>query len=79
VKLEPITSKKDIHLDDAHAKGKGKAKDEAELEEECDVETARISELQRVLYADARYALLVVLQGATPPARTARSGTCSPP
>jgi PPK2 family polyphosphate:nucleotide phosphotransferase len=63
VKLEPITSKKDIHLDDAHASVKGKAKDEAELEEECDAETARISELQRVLYADARYALLVVLQG----------------
>src|ERR1700704_3980619 len=63
VKLEPVRSKHDIHLDDSHARVKGKAKDDAELEAECDVETARISELQRVLYADARYALLVVLQG----------------
>ena len=63
MKLEPVRSKHDIHLDDSHARVKGKAKDDAELEAECDVETARISELQRVLYADARYALLVVLQG----------------
>jgi PPK2 family polyphosphate:nucleotide phosphotransferase len=63
VKLEPIRSRHDIHLDDSHARVKGKVKDDAELEAECDVETARISELQRVLYADTRYALLVVLQG----------------
>jgi PPK2 family polyphosphate:nucleotide phosphotransferase len=63
VKLEPVTSKKDIHLDDAHATIKGKAKDDEELEQETQRETSRISELQRVLYADARYALLVVLQG----------------
>ena len=43
MKLEPITGKKDIHLDDAHARVKGKVKEEAELEDECDIETARIS------------------------------------
>jgi PPK2 family polyphosphate:nucleotide phosphotransferase len=63
VKLEPITSKKDIHLDDSHASVKGKVKDDEELEEEAEAETSRISDLQRVLYADGRYALLVVLQG----------------
>jgi PPK2 family polyphosphate:nucleotide phosphotransferase len=63
VKLEPITGKHDIHLDDSHARVKGTIKDDEELEEETEVETSRISELQRVLYADARYALLVVLQG----------------
>jgi PPK2 family polyphosphate:nucleotide phosphotransferase len=63
VKIEPITSKKDIHLDDSHARVTGKVKDDEELEEEAKVETSRIAELQQVLYADARYALLVVLQG----------------
>jgi PPK2 family polyphosphate:nucleotide phosphotransferase len=63
VKLEPITGKHDIHLDDSHARVKGTIKDDEALEEETEVETSRISELQRVLYADARYALLVVLQG----------------
>jgi PPK2 family polyphosphate:nucleotide phosphotransferase len=63
VKIEPITSKKDIHLDDSHARVRGKVKDDEELEEEAKVQTSRIAELQQVLYADARYALLVVLQG----------------
>jgi PPK2 family polyphosphate:nucleotide phosphotransferase len=63
VKLDPITSKHDIHLDDSHARLKGKVKDDDELEKESEAETDRIAELQRVLYADARYALLVILQG----------------
>jgi PPK2 family polyphosphate:nucleotide phosphotransferase len=63
VKLKPVTSKSDIHLDDSHARLKGKQKDDDELEKQCGEETSRISELQRVLYADARYALLIVLQG----------------
>jgi PPK2 family polyphosphate:nucleotide phosphotransferase len=63
VKLKPVTSKSDIHLDDSHARLKGKQKDDDELEKQSDEETSRISELQRVLYADGRYALLVVLQG----------------
>lgn len=62
MKLKPVSSKSDIHLDDSHARLKGKQKDD-ELEAESDVEEARIAELQRVLYADGRYALLVVLQG----------------
>jgi PPK2 family polyphosphate:nucleotide phosphotransferase len=63
VKLEPVTSKSDIRLDDSHARQKGKQKDEDELEKQSEEETSRISELQRVLYADGRYGLLVVLQG----------------
>jgi PPK2 family polyphosphate:nucleotide phosphotransferase len=63
VKLKPATSKNDIHLDDSHAHLKGKQKDDGELERQCADETSRISELQRVLYADGRYALLIVLQG----------------
>jgi PPK2 family polyphosphate:nucleotide phosphotransferase len=63
VKLKPVTSKRDIHLDDSHAHLKRKQQDDDELEQQCDEETARISELQRVFYADARYALLIVLQG----------------
>ncbi|MFL5606917.1 MAG: PPK2 family polyphosphate kinase, partial [Gemmatimonadaceae bacterium] len=63
MKLEPITTKKDIHLDDSHASVKGKVKDDEELEKEAEAETSRISDLQRLLYADGRYALLVVLQG----------------
>src|ERR1700716_3024814 len=63
MKLKPVTSKRDIHLDDAHARPSGRMKSEDEIERETQDETSRISELQRVLYADARYALLVVLQG----------------
>jgi PPK2 family polyphosphate:nucleotide phosphotransferase len=63
MKLKPVTSKSDIHLDDAHARPSGKLERDDEIERETQVETSRISELQRVFYADARYALLVVLQG----------------
>lgn len=63
MKLRPVTSKSDIHLDDSHARLKGKPRDDDELETHSEEETSRISELQRVLYADGRYALLVVLQG----------------
>jgi PPK2 family polyphosphate:nucleotide phosphotransferase len=63
MKLKPVTSKRDIHLDDAHARPSGRTKSENEIERQTLDETSRVSELQRVLYADARYALLVVLQG----------------
>src|ERR1700716_311802 len=63
MKLKPVTSKRDIHLDDAHARPSGRMKSEDEIERETQDETSRISDLQRVLYADARYALLIVLQG----------------
>jgi PPK2 family polyphosphate:nucleotide phosphotransferase len=63
MKLEPVTDKHSIHLDDGHARVRGKVKSGKELEEDTAELVDRISDLQRVLYADARYALLIVLQG----------------
>jgi PPK2 family polyphosphate:nucleotide phosphotransferase len=62
MKLEPVTDKHSIHLDDAHARVRARMPDK-ELEAATMEQEDRISELQRVLYADARYALLIVLQG----------------
>jgi PPK2 family polyphosphate:nucleotide phosphotransferase len=63
MKLKPVTSKRTIKLADrdAHIKDLGKTREE--LETITKHEVARISELQRVFYADARHALLIVLQG----------------
>jgi len=65
MKLQPITSKSDIKLGDAHAtwRGAGAHKSEDELERMAEKEMKRIEEYERVLYADGRYALLIVLQG----------------
>ena len=63
MKLEPVTGKHSIHLDDAHARVHGHAKSGKELDDATEEQVERISEFQRVLYADARYALLIVLQG----------------
>jgi PPK2 family polyphosphate:nucleotide phosphotransferase len=63
MKLEPVTGKHSIHLDDEHARVRGKAKAGKELEADTAELVDRISDLQRMLYADARYALLIVLQG----------------
>jgi PPK2 family polyphosphate:nucleotide phosphotransferase len=63
MKLEPVTGKHSIHLDDEHARVQGKMKSGKELEEATAELVDRIADLQRVLYADARYALLIVLQG----------------
>ncbi len=62
MKLKPIRSKKDIRLDDRHARIPDTKRGEA-LDRGTAKEVARISEQQRVLYADGRYALLIVLQG----------------
>jgi PPK2 family polyphosphate:nucleotide phosphotransferase len=62
MKLKPVTSKRSIGLADADARLKGLKSDD-ELREATEKETTRISELQRVFYADARHALLIVLQG----------------
>ncbi len=62
MKLKPVTSKRDISLRDDDAGVVG-AKSGDALEKATAKETDRISELQRVLYADGRYALLIVLQG----------------
>jgi PPK2 family polyphosphate:nucleotide phosphotransferase len=63
MKLKPVESKRDVRLGDAHAKWPDHGLSEDELEHLSAQETARISDLQRVLYADARHALLIVLQG----------------
>jgi PPK2 family polyphosphate:nucleotide phosphotransferase len=63
VKLKPVNPKRSINLDDAHAKPRGPVKSGKALERAIEKHVKRISELQRVLYADARYALLIVLQG----------------
>jgi PPK2 family polyphosphate:nucleotide phosphotransferase len=61
--LPPVKSARDIRLsDDAAACPDGLPKGD-DLDEAAKRETKRIRKLQSKLYADARYALLVVLQG----------------
>ena len=63
MKLEPVIGKHSIQLDDEHARVRGRMKSGKELEAATGEQVDRIADLQRVLYADARYALLIVLQG----------------
>jgi PPK2 family polyphosphate:nucleotide phosphotransferase len=64
MKLKPLAPGDTVRLTDKDAKLRGKdVPDEDDLEESCDKQRERISELQQVLYADARHALLIVLQG----------------
>jgi PPK2 family polyphosphate:nucleotide phosphotransferase len=63
MKLEPVTDKHSIHLDDEHARVLGRVKSDEQLRKDTKEQTDRIGDLQRVFYADARYALLIVLQG----------------
>jgi PPK2 family polyphosphate:nucleotide phosphotransferase len=63
VKLKPVAAKGSIKLDDAHARVRGPVKSGKALERATEKHVKRISDLQRVLYADGRYALLIVLQG----------------
>ena len=63
MKLKPVNPKRSIKLDDAHARAHGPLKSGKALERATEKHVKRISDLQRVLYADARYALLIVLQG----------------
>jgi PPK2 family polyphosphate:nucleotide phosphotransferase len=63
LKLKPVTSKRSIDLDDAHARPLGQPKTGKALEKATEKQVKRISDRQRVLYADGRYALLIVLQG----------------
>jgi len=61
--LKPITSAREIRLGDADA---GRPEDVPrgdELDEAIRHERKRLKKLQSVLYADGRYAVLVVLQG----------------
>jgi PPK2 family polyphosphate:nucleotide phosphotransferase len=63
LKLEPVDAEDSVDLDDKHARVGGKPKSEKELERATEKQVERISDQQRVLYADGRYALLIVLQG----------------
>ena len=63
MKLKPVTSKRSVGLTDADARVTGLKKSDDELRQATEQDTLRISELQRVFYADARHALLIVLQG----------------
>jgi PPK2 family polyphosphate:nucleotide phosphotransferase len=63
MKLDPVTSKRSIRIDDKDARVRGLKKTEKDLERATEKQVERICELQRVLYADARYAILVVFQG----------------
>jgi PPK2 family polyphosphate:nucleotide phosphotransferase len=63
MKLKPVTSKRSIKLTDGAAHIKDVGKTTEDLEKSMKQEVERISELQRVFYADARHALLIVLQG----------------
>jgi PPK2 family polyphosphate:nucleotide phosphotransferase len=63
VKLKPVDPKRSIKLDDYRARAHAGVKSGKSLERATEKHIKRISDLQRVLYADARYALLIVLQG----------------
>ena len=61
--LKPVTSSQQIRLTDADAARPDGMPTGDELEEAIRRERKRLKKLQSVLYADGRYALLVVLQG----------------
>ena len=61
MKLHPVTPGKAVSLTDSDARAKTKSG--AALERATNAETERIAKLQRLLFADGRYALLIVLQG----------------
>ncbi|MDP9205021.1 MAG: polyphosphate kinase 2 family protein [Gemmatimonadota bacterium] len=63
MKLKPVTSKDSIELSDASASVSGLLKSGKALERAVEKHVKRISDEQRVLYADGRFALLIVLQG----------------
>jgi PPK2 family polyphosphate:nucleotide phosphotransferase len=63
MKLKPVTSKKSIRLGDDDARFHGAVLSGAALDAATQKQVERISDQQRVLYADGRYALLIVLQG----------------
>ncbi len=63
MRLKPVDPERSIKLDDRHARLHDGVKSGKALERATEKNVKRISDLQRVLYADARYALLIVLQG----------------
>ncbi len=63
MKLQPVRGRKSIRLGDRDALVRGSLKSGDALDDATDKQVERISDLQRVFYADARHALLIVLQG----------------
>jgi PPK2 family polyphosphate:nucleotide phosphotransferase len=63
LKLEPVSSKDSIDLNDESASVGEPTKTGKALERAIEKHVKRISDAQRVLYADGRCALLIVLQG----------------
>ncbi|HET9004710.1 MAG TPA: PPK2 family polyphosphate kinase [Gemmatimonadaceae bacterium] len=63
MKLDPIAPGERARLADSDARARGDLPEGDALEAAARKQTDRISDLQRVLYADARHALLIVLQG----------------
>lgn len=61
--VKPVSSDTKLSLSDAEAKPPRDLPKGDELEEKLAKVTARLGELQDVFYADARHALLIVLQG----------------
>src|SRR6185436_8569411 len=63
MKLKPVDSHTKLQLRDRDAFAPKKAPSDGALEDALREEAKRISELQTLLWADGRYALLIVLQG----------------
>ena len=62
-KLKPVTARSRVSLGDDDATWRGGSRAKKDVRKSIDEETERIADLQRVFYADGRYALLIVLQG----------------
>jgi PPK2 family polyphosphate:nucleotide phosphotransferase len=63
MKLKPVESDKDIKIADADARVRHRKRLPHSVKVAAEKEGGRIAKLQRLLYADRRYALLIVLQG----------------
>lgn len=63
MKLKPVVDSDSIRLGDDDATAQGKVPAGAALEAATTKQVNRIADCQRVLYADGRYALLIILQG----------------
>lgn len=61
--LDPVASDTTVQLRDADAAPPADAPHGDELHDALDKQLKRLTELQRVFYADGRHALLIVLQG----------------
>jgi PPK2 family polyphosphate:nucleotide phosphotransferase len=63
MRLRPLDADRRLALTDAEARPPASAPSKKAMHAAAAKETARIEKLQRALYADRRYALLIVLQG----------------